>query len=145
MPNIEEKGNWTGKVVGTYLTDKLVFKCKMETEDGRHAYPSVFLLNQLGTANDEAINDLKEILGWDGENPNDLKTLAKDKTLAFYTKKKGDYWNAYFSIPSRQKSAAPQIAPADALSAWKNAKAGIPVSPITAGSDLTPPTSEIPF
>lgn len=149
MPNINTKGNWSGTVVETYLSDKFIFKCKVETEDGQHAYPSMFLLNQAGGVNDEACKDLNELFGWDGEDPNHLKNLAKGKKVKFYTKIKGEYCNAFFAVPSKQKQGgggAPQIEAKTALEVWRNAKAGIAVS-VSSGevTDLKIDEAGIPF
>ena len=140
MPYIEEKFNGVGKVIETYLDDRLVFKCKVETPDGRHAFPSVFLLNQDGGPNDASVDCMKELFGWDESDPNDLKTLAKGKDAPFYVKQKGEYWNAYFAQPSRQKKKKEDAPPASALEMWKKAKSGT-----GAPVDLSIPESSVPF
>lgn len=133
-----------GKVVLTKLDDKLIFKCKVETKEHGEVWPSIFLLEEDGTVNLKSEELMAKIFGWDGQDPNDLKTLAMGKDVDLYSKTKGQYTNWYFSNGAGSKS----VEPATALEKWKNARCGItnpaPKSP-EGGANLEIKEENIPF
>ena len=135
-----------GKVVLTKLSDKMIFSCKVETKEHGEVWPSVFLLEEDGTVNLKSEEYLSKIFGWDGQDPNDLKTLAMGKEVDVYSKTKGQYTNWYFSNGAGAKS----VEPGTALEKWRNAKCGISnPAPVAAGgggwADLSIEPEQIPF
>ena len=117
MPKLEEAGNFEHcKLDYPEITNKYVFKCRATTTEGFHAYPSMFLFEQDGnTKNAGTLKDLNELFGWDGRNTAELLELVDGKRAGIYTKANGQYINAYFIVPSRQKTPKERAPRKDAI------------------------------
>lgn len=134
-----------GKVIASYLDDKMIFKCKVLTDHGEK-YPSMFLLNEDGGVNTKSEEYAKKTFGWDGERTSELKTLAIGKEVILFEKLKNGYTNCYFSDGERKSK---DISATDADAKWRNAKCGISnpaPAPAAGGSeDLSIKEENIPF
>lgn len=138
---IEERGNFTGVVKSAFIdSEKLILKMTVEVPDGRVAYPSMFLLDKDGSPSAKSEELLNKLVGWDGQDPMALKGLLHNRTVPFYMKKKGEYWNAYLSDGEKKDDAA---AEGDIRSKWAKAK-GITLKPVIKDEDLSANGVEIP-
>lgn len=149
MPNIESVGNYEGTIIAAYdIDDRMIAKFKVETDDGKHAYPSAFLLNQDGGENVEVTDFFKTAFGWEGDTLENLKNCAGGKRVSFYVKasKCGKYMNAFFSTKQRKESKP--VDKASAQSKWDSIRGASRLNKAAAqaqGADLDIPETSIPF
>jgi hypothetical protein len=149
MPNIEAEGNYEGTVISAAdIDERMIFKCKVETEDGRHAYPSAFMLNKAGGENVEVVDFFVRVFGWQGDTLDNLKAYSVGKRVAFYVKRSADgkYLNAFFSMKERKE--VPPEAKASAQSKWDSIRGASRLNKAAAqaqGGDLAFNADSIPF
>ncbi len=139
MPKLDFKYDGEATVKSVEFRKGMIANFCVETPCGHHGYPSMFLLDEDGKPNLQTEGDCKELFG--ASDPTDLSCAVGVK-VNIWNKKKGEYWNTYFSVPSRKKSGGgskqEKMSAEDVRAQYLAAKGGAPV-------DLSIPESSVPF